>query len=158
MKLLDHEGSEVPKPGAAAAALDALRRFPRPPRDRTAPEIDGERWTRDILRWWTEVVRPIVRNFEALCFCHGLAWDECPTLLQEARDLVSGGQAPAIRHPTAAEIAQAKRDDRLPLGPTTYSGVDLASGPDAGGFLCGVCGFTCATGDEMLAHDCADKQ
>lgn len=41
--------------------------------------------------------------------------------------------------------------------PTIYAGVDLSTGPDQGGYLCGQCGFESSDVDAMLAHDCPNR-
>jgi hypothetical protein len=62
--VIDHEGSEVPKPGAGAAALEALRSFPCA-RHVIATEdwpFTTLKWQQDVVRWWIEIARPIVEG------------------------------------------------------------------------------------------------
>ncbi len=88
-------------------------------------------------------------------------YERCPAcltagarLLAAAREVVT--QVADFENMTD-EAAAAMRELRAVVGPlgSITVGVDLSSGPDTGGYLCGRCGFASSDADAMLAHECA---
>ncbi len=135
----DHKGQPIPRAGAGAAALDALRQFPR-------HAIWHGRLS--IVHWWRDIAQPIVDALDApappaessvTLHLQGAVHPDSPWF-----DVHSTTPTPRYTR-QAGEIVSKTGDASRHV---------TASIEPAGGFICGACGFGSTTAEEMLGHKC----